>query len=536
MPTVKKSTTAGFLFYPFLSVLVNILLSCVLSNVYKVNDESWRSVGITMSSMLASTSMTIVTLTFSLTVLSIQIAAQTYSPRLLDDFLQDPISHTAVSVNLGAFAYAFFLQYWLEHEDTDVPILAIHMLSVHVILVLIMFVVFIHYFINGFRLESILHRATEASWTAAQKLEAMNADSIGEELPPVPMTAYKVLADHSGYLSQYRLQEVLEKATKLDLIIRYHPNIGEFIAEGSLLAYVWVANTKDCSGDDFENSEAKKSKSLQERVLKHYRGSKSTSKNILLEEEERVEEYLGKIIASGLEITTARSGELDVLLGVQQLTDVAVRALSAAVNDPMTAVQALDYLSTLFGRLASLELPIGCARDKKGVLRCYSQRRSFVYLLSILDSIRFYGGADLQVNYRLIRFYGDLGATLKRAKKMDRISAVLAQIEQCMTVCRKNFEKSSMEMQSLQELYDYSISLIASSDSPLLQSHEEIERDLNELETTFIQPTSGFLNTLSPEVKEELTAPMTEQSSSHSKIAVGVLATGNGGVELQEGK
>ena len=532
MPTVKKSTTAGFLFYPFLSVFVNILLAGVLSNVYKLNDESWRSVGITMSSMLASTSITIVTLTFSLTVLSIQIAAQTYSPRLLDDFLQDPISHIAVSVNLGAFAYAFFLQYWLEHEDTDVPILAIHMLSVHLILVLFMFVVFIHYFINGFRLESILHRATEASWTAAQKLEAMNADSIGEELPQVPMTAYKVLADHSGYLSQYRLPVVLEKATKLDLIIRYHPNIGEFIAEGSLLAYVWVANTKeDCKGDALDiTSEAKKSMTLQARVLKLYRGSKSTSKNLAMNEEERVEEYLGKIIASGLEITTARSGELDVLLGVQQLTDVAVRALSAAVNDPMTAVQALDYLSTLFGRLASLELPIGCVRDKKGVLRCYSQRRSFVYLLSILDSIRFYGGADLQVLYRLIRFYGDLGATLKRAKKMDRISAVLAQIEQCMTVCRKNFEKSSMEMQSLQELYDYSMSLIASSDSPLLQSHEEIEKDLNELETTFSQPTSGFLNTLSPEVKEELTNPMVEQSSSKGEKVVGVA------VELQEGR
>ena len=90
----------------------------------------------------------------------------------------------------------------------------------------------------------------------------------------------------------------------------------------------------------------------------------------------------------------------------------------------------------------------------------------------------------MQVNYRLIRFYGDLGATLKRAHKMDRIEAVLAQIEQCMTVCRKNFDAQSMEMKSLQELYDYSMSLIVTSDRPVLEQDEAIEKDLNDLETT----------------------------------------------------
>ena len=514
MPAARKDTTFRFLLFPTVSVASNIGLAAILSNanlLYTGDDATgWREVGTTLSNMLSSASIGIVTLTFSLTVLSIQIASQTYSPRLLDDFLRDPISQVAVSVNLGAYAYSFCLQYWLfdtrrEEGGSGVPILAIHMLSVHMVLVLLMFVVFIHYFINGFRLESILNRATEASWMAAERLEAMHQKGhktstldTDQNLPKVPSSAYKVLADHSGYLSRYNLDVVLPQAKDLDVCIRYHPNIGEFIAEGSLLAYVWDAEPYDGSSSESGSSVFQTRDSLKERVLKECGTSKN---NGAFHQESLVEEQLGKIIASGLEITTARSGELDVLLGVQQLTDVAVRALSPAVNDPMTAVQALDYLSTLFGRLARLNFPIGCARDKRGVIRCTSPRRSFVYLLSILDAIRFYGGADLQVSYRLIRFYGDLGATLKRHRKVDRIPAVLAQIEQCMTVCRKNFDENSMEMQSIQELYEYAMALIVTSDRPVLLHDEPIEKDLNDLETTFARPTSDFLDNLADEVR-----------------------------------
>jgi hypothetical protein len=68
----------------------------------------------------------------------------------------------------------------------------------------------------------------------------------------------------------------------------------------------------------------------------------------------------------------------------------------------MTAVQALDYLWSLFGCIATMEINIGCVRDNTGVIRVTAPRRSFIYLLSILDLICFYRGSDLQVNYRLI--------------------------------------------------------------------------------------------------------------------------------------
>ena len=221
-----------------------------------------------------------------------------------------------------------------------------------------------------------------------------------DELPKVPPDAFKVLADHSGYVARYKLQNVIRQAEKLDLSIRYHPNIGEFVAEGTILAYVWNSRP------------AEKRKSLKTRILLdgsskrgmqvrtslgHDDDDDDKRSKALLAEEKEAEELLGVLVASGVEISTFRSGQLDVLLGVQQLTDVAVKALSAAVNDPMTAIQALDCLAVLFGWLAHLAFAISCACDSKdnNLLRVSAPRRSFAYLLSMADAIRFYGGADL---------------------------------------------------------------------------------------------------------------------------------------------
>jgi uncharacterized membrane protein len=465
-------------------------------------------------------------------VLSIQIAAQTYSPRLLDDFLKDPVSKIAIAINLGAYSYGFSLTYFLQ-DPTLVPYVAIHFLSVQMTAVLLMFVVFIHYFINGFRLESILHRATEASWVAAQQLEQENVKTGVREfddLPYVPSTAYKVLADNSGYLSKYTLDCILPDAQELDICIRYHSNIGEFVAQGTLLAYVWDANTtpppskkkkhkqnkSDISSNNPNGDEARSRRpSLKARILAMDHFQFTSQKGRQQQHPEPLQEILaekrlGMLISKGLEIATVRSGELDVLLGVQQLTDVAVRALSQAVNDPMTAVQALDYLSSLFGRLCHLDFYVNVARDNNthdGMIRCSAPRRSFTYLLSILDAIRFYGGMDLTVNYRLIRFYGDLGGTLTRLNKLDRIPVILAQLEQCMIVCRKNFEPHTLELKSLEELYQYSLSLIASSDRTVLEHGESIERDLNDLETTFVAPTRAFVQSLPEEYQDMAQLP-----------------------------
>jgi uncharacterized membrane protein len=81
---------------PLLSMLGNVVLASSLSQITSRENPELLEQGLLMISLVSNASISIVTLTFSLTVLSIQIAAQSYSPRLLDDFMVSQHVYRAV--------------------------------------------------------------------------------------------------------------------------------------------------------------------------------------------------------------------------------------------------------------------------------------------------------------------------------------------------------------------------------------------------------------------------------------------------------
>ena len=147
------------------------------------------------------------------------------------------------------------------------------------------------------------------------------------------------------------------------------------------------------------------------------------------------EERMGYFASQGISISKKRSGDFDVSLGIQQLSDIAVRALSPGVNDPQTAIQCMDVLSSLLVTLAKLNLGIPNARDANDNVRLCAPRRSFSFLLAMLDSLRHYGASDLGVCRRGLCMFGDLRAILTRQGQMDRVPAVFDQLEQWMHGC-----------------------------------------------------------------------------------------------------
>ncbi len=113
--------------------------------------------------MVAGLSISIVTLTFSLTVLSLQLAAANYSPRLMDEFMKDPVQKITLSTYLGTFAYCFVVMSKVQSEtdtrEAFVPIVATNVIILHMVICLVMFVLFLHHFISNMRLEKVLARA-----------------------------------------------------------------------------------------------------------------------------------------------------------------------------------------------------------------------------------------------------------------------------------------------------------------------------------------------------------------------------------------
>ncbi len=96
-----------------------------------------------------------------------------------------------------------------------------------------------------------------------------------------------------------------------------------------------------------------------------------------------------------------RTSEQDPKYPIRLLVDIAIKALSPAINDPTTAVQAIDQIEDLLRRLGGHDLDAGYARDADGVLRLIFPMPWEDYLVLAFDEIRHYGADSVQVMRRL---------------------------------------------------------------------------------------------------------------------------------------
>jgi uncharacterized membrane protein len=116
------------------------------------------------------------------------------------------------------------------------------------------------------------------------------------------------------------------------------------------------------------------------------------------------------VLREGVRIGFERTLEQDVALGIRQLVDVACKALSPAVNDPYTAVQAVDHLSVIFCALAQRPLGNHVVRAGSGAAVIVPGRRFPDYLAVMCGLIRRYGAREPTVAHALLRLLGNCAA------------------------------------------------------------------------------------------------------------------------------
>jgi uncharacterized membrane protein len=132
-----------------------------------------------------------------------------------------------------------------------------------------------------------------------------------------------------------------------------------------------------------------------------------------------------------------RTFEQDPKYAIRLLVDVAIRALSPAINDPTTAVQALDQVEDLLVRLGRRSLDAGLSRDAQGKLRLVFPVPSWEdFVLLAFDEIRFYGASSIQVMRRMRALLQDLTEHVPPPRR-EALERYLARVDKGI---RKNFE------------------------------------------------------------------------------------------------
>ncbi len=116
-----------------------------------------------------------------------------------------------------------------------------------------------------------------------------------------------------------------------------------------------------------------------------------------------------RLLWRSIETGGTRTFEQDPKYAIRLLVDIAIRALSPAINDPTTAVQALDQIQDLLVRLSRCDLEMGTFRDREGTVRLvvpFPQWDDFIRLS--FDEICTYGATSVQVMRRMSALIADL--------------------------------------------------------------------------------------------------------------------------------
>lgn len=355
----------------------------------------------TLLNAISTSLVTVTSLTFSLTVVTLQLASSQFSPRLLRTFTSDAFVQTTLAVFLAAFTYALTLLRTVRSPDSGaafVPRISVTLAFVLAVASVLALVLFLAHLARQIRVETMLRDVHDdaTATVAAATSDRSDAQPL-PELPTPPATAAHLTAPRSGFITSIDEAGVLSAALKADafLIIDHFP--GSNIVEGVPIGLAWSAA-----------------------------GPLST------ETLEGLQCAIGAAIGVGYERTAAQ----DVGYGLRQLTDVANKALSPGINDPTTAIHALGHISAILCQLAARDLRPILLRDDDGPVRAILSRPSFATLLDdAVTQPRRYGASDPQVIGRL---YGLLEELAWHVHDHGPILAQLRRLNN--TVARSDFD------------------------------------------------------------------------------------------------
>jgi uncharacterized membrane protein len=158
-------------------------------------------------------------------------------------------------------------------------------------------------------------------------------------------------------------------------------------------------------------------------------------------------------LRNAIELGPERTFQQDPKYAIRLLVDIAIRALSPAINDPTTAVQALDQIEDLLLRLSQRRLEVGSCFDRDGNLRVVIPCASWPDMLALaFDEICAYGADSIQVMRRMNALVSNLVLCVPEERKaalIDRQKRLTVTIADSFDSAEERAEASRGDRQGL---------------------------------------------------------------------------------------
>jgi uncharacterized membrane protein len=347
----------------------------------------WQYSASTAEAVLAAVvaaSVSLVGFVVTVSVLIVQMATGTFSARYMRIFYRDRTFKAVLAVLIGTFTFSYTL---LRHVEADqVPNVGITLVGAFLGLGILLFVIFLDRAIHRLRPVAVAALVAKAGRRALHEVLAEAARPGAPAVVPAPYRApgepkLVVRMVHGGAIQAVDIRGLGKWAhAHGSLVVLRHP-IGDFVSAGAPLIEVYGPEP----GPD-------------------------------------AEDRLRSLVALGVE----RTIEQDPAFAVRIMVDIAVRALSPAVNDPTTAVQVIDHLEDMLRLVGQTDLSdtaVPLAEMDTGLV--IPVRRWQDYLTLSVTEIREYGLTSIQVVRRLRAMLEELAESVLP----ERREAVLRELE-----------------------------------------------------------------------------------------------------------
>jgi uncharacterized membrane protein len=404
---IWDSVRTSFWFIPTLMVCSAIGLSFVMialdrkvdldadgffSFVYTGSPDGARSV----LSTIAGSMMTVAGVAFSITIVALTLASSQFGPRLLRNFMQDTGNQFVLGTFIATFIYCLLVLRTVHSAEGQlfVPNISVTFAVVLALANVGVLIYFIHHVSISIQANHVIRAAHDELMEDMKRLfpeesgcEFGKSENDGFEPKPEENRyhhADAITASRNGYLQAIDSDGLLEITRKHDCLVCLHVRPGDFIVTGGALATIQSV--------------------------------------------ERLDQELIRKIPHSFIVGSQRTPEQDPEFGIEQLVEVAVRALSPGINDPFTAMACIDRLGSTLCYLANRKFPPSCRYDSEANLRLIiANPVTFAGITNTaFDQIRQYGRSSVAVTIRLLETLQTIAA---QTRCPDRQQVLLRQAD-----------------------------------------------------------------------------------------------------------
>ncbi len=344
-------------------------------------------------SAASSGMMALTGIVFAMAFVMVQFSAIAYSPRLVLWFARDRILFHALGAFTATFIYALFTLAWVDRGGSaKVPLFSMLLVGIMIIVSMLLFSRLMQR-LGDLQIGNVLHlvgdrgravigemfrRLDDAPAAPHPAKSAASTARLGRVTQTVkyfgrPRTVAKLDFDSLVALAQEARGTIVMACA-----------VGDTLVEGSALLHVYDSGAL-----------------LPEDALRR-----------------------------AVHLKRERTFEQDPKYPIRLLVDIAIKALSPAINDPTTAVQTIDQLEDLLRRLGAAELDAGYAVDESGALRLVFPTPTWEDYLSLaFDEIRHFGSNSVQVMRRMRSALVGLADALPRQERVETVRNYLEHLD-----------------------------------------------------------------------------------------------------------